>query len=137
VLDDLDADPAAVRRIIMASGKVAHEAIARQAELSAEGSSAAASTAIVRVEQLYPWPDAQIDEVIGRYTGATELVWLQEEPKNMGAWPFVHHQFHRELRDRMTLRHVARAESASPATGSGLVHRAEQEDLLVRAFAGL
>ncbi|MEI8403873.1 MAG: multifunctional oxoglutarate decarboxylase/oxoglutarate dehydrogenase thiamine pyrophosphate-binding subunit/dihydrolipoyllysine-residue succinyltransferase subunit [Actinomycetes bacterium] len=137
VLDDLDADPAAVRRIIMASGKVAHEAIARQAELSAEGSPAAASTAIVRVEQLYPWPDAQIDEVIGRYTGATELVWLQEEPKNMGAWPFVHHQFHRELRDRMTLRHVARAESASPATGSGLVHRAEQEDLLVRAFAGL
>ena len=137
VLDDLDADPAAVRRIIMASGKVAHEAMARRAELAADGSPVAAATAIVRVEQLYPWPDEQIEEVIGRYQQATELVWLQEEPKNMGAWPFAHHQFHREMRDRLVLRHVARAESASPATGSGLVHRAEQEDLLVRAFAGL
>ena len=137
VLDDLDADPASVRRIIMASGKVAHEAIARRRELASSGSPAATTTAIVRVEQLYPWPDEQIEAVIGRYGSATELVWLQEEPKNMGAWPFVHHQFHRELRDRVTLRHVARAESASPATGSGLVHRAEQEDLLERAFAGL
>ena len=137
VLDDLDADPAAVRRIIMASGKVAHEAIARRAELAAAGDDAATATAIVRVEQLYPWPDVQIQEVIARYDKATELVWLQEEPKNMGAWPFAHHQFHREMRDRLALRHVARAESASPATGSGLVHRAEQEDLLKRAFAGL
>ena len=137
VLDDLDADPAAVRRIIMASGKVAHEAMARRAELAADGSPVAAATAIVRVEQLYPWPDEQIEEVIGRYQQATELVWLQEEPKNMGAWPFAHHQFHREMRDRLVLRHVARAESASPATGSGLVHRAEQEDLLRRAFADL
>ena len=93
VLDDLDADPSTVRRIIMASGKVAHEAIARRSELAAAG--------------------------------------------DMGAWPFAHHQFHREMRDRLTLRHVARAESASPATGSGLVHRAEQEDLLRRAFADL
>jgi 2-oxoglutarate dehydrogenase E1 component len=137
VLDDLDADPAAVRRIIMASGKVAHEAIARRAELAVAGDDAATATAIVRVEQLYPWPDAQIQEVIARYDKATELVWLQEEPKNMGAWPFAHHQFHREMRDRLARRPGARAESASPATGSGLVHRAEQEDLLKRAFAGL
>ena len=137
VLDDLDAEPSTVKRIIMASGKIAHEAIARRAELAAAGSSAAPATAIVRVEQLYPWPDAQIEEVLARYGAATELVWLQEEPKNMGAWPFAHHQFHREMRDRLTLRHVARAESASPATGSGLVHRAEQEDLLQRAFADL
>ena len=137
VLDDLDADPSTVRRIIMASGKVAHEAIARRSELAAAGDPAAVATAIVRVEQLYPWPDEQIEEVIARFHQATELVWLQEEPKNMGAWPFAHHQFHREMRDRLTLRHVARAESASPATGSGLVHRAEQEDLLRRAFADL
>jgi 2-oxoglutarate dehydrogenase complex dehydrogenase (E1) component-like enzyme len=55
----------------------------------------------------------------------------------MGAWPFAHHQFHRVMRDRMRLTHVARAESASPATGSGLVHQAEQADLLDRAVGEL
>ena len=64
-----------------------------------------------------------------RYPELDEVVWLQEEPENMGAWPFVHLQMHHQLRDK-SVRHVARAESASPATGSGLVHDAEQADLL-------
>ena len=137
VLDDLEIDPTLVRRVVLASGKIAHEAIARRRELLDAGQPEATETAIVRIEQLYPWPDEAIEKVLARFGSATELVWLQEEPKNMGAWPFAHLQFHREMRDRMTLRHVARAESASPATGSGLVHRAEQEDLLRRAFAPL
>jgi 2-oxoglutarate dehydrogenase E1 component len=64
---------------------------------------------------------------------AREVVWLQEEPENMGAWNFVHGRLHRLLRDTHTLRHVSRAESASPASGSAALHRLELDDLLRRA----
>ena len=127
VLDDATVAPEGVRRVVMASGKVAHEAIARRDEIGAS------HVAIVRLEQLYPWPEDDLAVVLGRYPDAHEIVWLQEEPENMGAWPFVHHQFHKLLRDGRQLVHVARAESASPATGSGLVHAAEQADLMTRA----
>ncbi len=90
--------------------------------------------AVVRIEQLYPWPGAAIQSVLDRYPGAEEVVWLQEEPENMGAWTFVHSRLHRLLRDTHALRHVSRAESASPATGSTALHRLEQEDLMVRAI---
>ncbi|MFI5035917.1 MAG: multifunctional oxoglutarate decarboxylase/oxoglutarate dehydrogenase thiamine pyrophosphate-binding subunit/dihydrolipoyllysine-residue succinyltransferase subunit [Acidimicrobiales bacterium] len=126
VLDDVGADHEAVTRLVMASGKVAHEALARRDELDAR------TVAVVRVEQIYPWPHDEIDALLATYPAMREVVWLQEEPENMGAWPFVHHQVHRRLRE-VTLRHVARAESASPATGSSLVHAAEQSDLLRRA----
>jgi 2-oxoglutarate dehydrogenase E1 component len=128
VLDDTDVDASAVTRIVLASGKVAHEAQTHRDEVSAR------HVAVVRLEQIYPWPEEDLQAVINRYGAAKELVWLQEEPENMGAWPFVHHQFHRILRDQLTLRHVARAESASPATGSSLVHATEQADLLDRAI---
>jgi 2-oxoglutarate dehydrogenase E1 component len=74
----------------------------------------------------------RIEEILDSYPNLQEVVWLQEEPENMGAWPFVHLQMHSQLRDTKVA-HVARAESASPATGSGLVHAAEQADLLQRA----
>ena len=131
VLDDTAMEPATVRRVVFATGKIAHEAIARRSELESD---AASRVAVVRVEQLYPWPSEAIARVLNRYANATEVVWLQEEPENMGAWPFVHHQLHRDLRESHNLRHVARAESASPATGSSLVHNAEQADLLTRAI---
>jgi 2-oxoglutarate dehydrogenase E1 component len=134
VLDDTVADPDAVRRVVLCSGKIAHEAFDRRAQLGAAGSAEADDVAIVRMEQLYPWPDGALDVVLEGYASATELCWLQEEPENMGAWPFAHHQLHRVMRDRLTLRHVARAESASSATGSGLVHQTEQADLLDRAI---
>ncbi len=127
VLDDTVVSRADVRRVVLASGKVAHEALAYRQETHN------GAVAIVRVEQLYPWPDVDLDRIIGSYENATELVWLQEEPENMGAWPFVHHQLHRVVRERLVLSHVARAESASPATGSGIVHAAEQADLMSRA----
>ena len=127
ILDDQVEDRDAVRRLVLATGKVAHEALARRDELGR------ADVAVVRVEQIYPWPHDAIDEVFARYPHAAEVVWLQEEPENMGAWPFVHHQVHRRLRD-VAVSHVARAESASPATGSSLVHAAEQADLLARAL---
>ena len=90
--------------------------------------------AIVRLEQIYPWPEEDLETVFERYPNVELVTWLQEEPENMGAWPFVHHQFHKLLRDGRRLTHVARAESASPATGSALVHAAEQADLMTRAI---
>jgi 2-oxoglutarate decarboxylase len=122
-------DPDAVTRVVLCSGKIGHDALARRSELG----EAAPDVAIVRVEQLYPWPEQAVTDALAGYPNATEVVWLQEEPENMGAWSFVHGLLHRQLRDTHALRHVSRAESASPATGSAALHRLEQEDLLVRA----
>ncbi len=127
-------DPRSIRSIIIASGKVAHEVVARRDELVAAGELVADTVAVVRIQQLYPWPDAALGALLTAYAEATDVCWLQEEPENMGPWPYVHHQLHRDLRATHTLRHVSRAESASPATGSALVHEAEQADLLVRAL---
>ncbi len=125
--------PSAVTRIVLCSGKIAYDALGRREALGADGE----HVAVVRVEQLYPWPESAIEEVLARYDRATEVVWLQEEPENMGAWSFVHGRLHRLLRESYALRHVSRAESASPATGSAALHRLEQEDLLDRAVGPL
>jgi 2-oxoglutarate dehydrogenase E1 component len=89
---------------------------------------------VVRVEQLYPWPEDGIATLLARYEKASEVVWLQEEPENMGAWAFVHGRLHRLLRDDFTLRHVSRIEAGSPATGSTAMHQLETKDLLARAL---
>ena len=94
----------------------------------------AAAVAIVVVEQLYPWPVQLLTRVFARYSGATEVVWLQEEPENMGGWSFVHARLHACLPERLRLRHVSRVESASPAIGSAALHQLEQADLLRRAI---
>jgi 2-oxoglutarate decarboxylase len=127
VLNDHVEDAGLVTRVVLASGKIAHEAIAKRDETQAN------HVAIVRVEQLYPWPTAEIERVLASYPNLVEVIWLQEEPENMGSWPFVHLRMHHEFRG-LSVSHVARAESASPATGSGLVHAAEQADLLARAL---
>jgi len=131
VLDDPGvADPSAVTRVVLASGKVAYDAMAHRDEHGLP-------VAVLRVEQLYPWAEMLVLDTVSRYPSAREVVWLQEEPENMGAWTFVHGRLHRLLRDDYRLRHVSRPESASPATGSQTVHQREQADLLTRAFAGL
>ena len=94
----------------------------------------AAQIALVRVEQLYPWPVECLTAVFDRYGDATEVVWLQEEPENMAAWSFVHARLHAFMPDRLRLRHVSRAASASPAIGSAALHQLEQADLLRRAI---
>jgi 2-oxoglutarate dehydrogenase E1 component len=135
VIDDAEVeDAAAVRRIVLCSGKVAHEALQRRHDLAGEDAAAAAAVAIVRLEQLYPWPATLLSAVLDRYAEATEVVWLQEEPENMGAWPFVHARLHAALPERLSLRHVSRSESASPAIGSAALHQLEQADLLARAI---
>ncbi|MDA8185207.1 MAG: multifunctional oxoglutarate decarboxylase/oxoglutarate dehydrogenase thiamine pyrophosphate-binding subunit/dihydrolipoyllysine-residue succinyltransferase subunit [Actinomycetota bacterium] len=134
-------DPGRVSRVLMCSGKVAYELAERRSRL-AEGAAGLPvpgvdplQVAVVRVEQLYPWPAEQIEETLNRYRAATEVVWVQEEPENMGAWGFAHGRLHKLLRERHELSHVSRAESPSPATGSAAMHQLEHEDLLRRAFA--
>ena len=139
VLDDpYVTDRLAIQRVVLASGKVAFEALerrqARLVEETGAGALPAGAIAVVRVEQLYPWPEGAISTILEDYPNASEVLWLQEEPENMGAWSFVHGRLHRLLRDRYRLVHVSRAESASPATGSAGQHKLEQTDLLVRAI---
>ena len=134
-------DPAAVRRLLLCSGKVAFDLVSRREALLGDAAGLPepgidpAGAAVVRVEQLYPWPEEALSTILAHYPDADQVVWVQEEPENMGAWSFAHGRLHRLLRDRFTLSHVSRAESASPATGSASLHALEQEDLLRRAFA--
>jgi 2-oxoglutarate dehydrogenase E1 component len=121
-------DKSAVSRVLLCTGKLAHELIERRDELNAP-------VAAVRVEQLYPWPEEQIARILDGYPNARQVWWVQEEPSNVGAWPFVHVRLHKVLRDR-DLRHIARAPSPSPASGSATVHEGEQQELLAAAFEG-
>jgi 2-oxoglutarate dehydrogenase E1 component len=132
VLDDKAiVDHQAVKRVILASGKVSTEAIARRNELEAM------AAAVVRIEQLYPWPFDALAEAIDNYPNAAEIVWLQEEPENMGAWNAVKGHLYETHGRTHEIRRVSRAESGSPATGSNAIHHQEQEELLNRAFGVL
>ncbi len=131
ILDDPGVtDAAAVKRIVLASAKVAHEAIARRDETGAP-------VAVLRMEQLYPWPAARLDELVAKYANSESVVWLQEEPRNMGAWRFAKRYLFEGYADRLFVRAATRPESASPATGSAAVHKQEQEQLLDDAFSAL
>jgi 2-oxoglutarate decarboxylase len=121
-------DGAAVRRILFCSGKVAYDLLAQRENAGRT------DTAVVRVEQLYPLPVQQIRETLDRFPNADDLVWVQEEPANMGAWQFVACNLPEHL-DGRTLRRVSRRASASPAVGSAKVHEAEQRQLVAQAFA--
>jgi len=130
-IDDAAAtDPTTVRRVVLCTGKVAYDAMARRDETGAP-------VAVVRVEQLYPWPAEQVREVLDRYEAAESVFWLQEEPENMGAWSFVHGRLLRLLPERYKLSAACRVESGSPASGSFAVHAQEQQELLDEAFAGV
>jgi 2-oxoglutarate dehydrogenase E1 component len=130
VLNDPRAgDPNAVTRVVLCSGKVAWDAMA---ERDKRGS----KVAVVRVEQLYPFPLEQITAALKTYPSAREVVWLQEEPENMGPWHFVEHRIWRLKEQGYDLRHVARVESGSPATGSKTIHDQELADLMDATFEG-
>jgi 2-oxoglutarate dehydrogenase E1 component/2-oxoglutarate decarboxylase len=129
VLDDRN-PPDVVNRVILCTGMIAHE-------LMDERDKRNAPAAIVRVEELYPWPEAQLFSLLDRYPDAKQVWWVQPEPANMGAWNYIHIRLHKVLRDRAKLKHVARAPSASPASGSSKVHDVEQQRLIAAAFAKL
>jgi 2-oxoglutarate dehydrogenase complex dehydrogenase (E1) component-like enzyme len=132
VLADPSAPPAdVVRGLILCSGKIYYDLAAKRAQ--GVGSAAA----LVRVEQVYPFPAEQILEQFRRYPNAREIRWVQEEPENMGPYRFVHWWLHhRHLPEGVRFSHVARAESGSPAAGSTTIHDLEQKALLEQAFEG-
>ncbi|MGH9042836.1 MAG: 2-oxoglutarate dehydrogenase E1 component, partial [Acidimicrobiia bacterium] len=111
------------------TGKVAHELLERRDKIGAPA-------AVIRLEQLYPFPGEALRKLIDVHPGA-ELVWAQEEPENMGAWRFVRGRLRRLLGEGAVVRYVGRDESGSPASGTQTIHDAEQDDLLTAAFAGL
>jgi 2-oxoglutarate dehydrogenase E1 component len=126
VLDDRAAPPD-VRRVLLCTGKIGHELMDARETRSAP-------VAVVRLEQLFPWPETELLATLDRYPQAREVWWVQEEPANMGAWSYAHDRLHRVLRDRAELRHIAREPSASPAAGSSKVHDREQQAILAAAF---
>lgn len=127
VLERPDTD---VKQILLCTGKIYHELAARRQELDQQG------VAIVRVEQLYPLPTAELQTQLGRYAPETPVTWVQEEPENMGAWRFVLAHWGLSVLKSHHLRCVSRPASASPATGSKKSHEIEQERVLTEAFSG-
>jgi 2-oxoglutarate dehydrogenase E1 component len=135
VLDDPALAPRAARRVLLASGKVYYDLLERR-EARAAARGGARDVALVRIEELYPFPEEAIAAALERQPGA-EVVWVQEEPANMGAWGFVAERLRAQLPPAARLRYAGRAASASPAVGSGRLHRAEQAALVDAAFGDL
>ncbi|MGZ5445486.1 MAG: multifunctional oxoglutarate decarboxylase/oxoglutarate dehydrogenase thiamine pyrophosphate-binding subunit/dihydrolipoyllysine-residue succinyltransferase subunit [Thermoanaerobaculia bacterium] len=115
------------RRVIITSGKVYYDL--RQARDKAN-----ANVAILRLEQFYPFPQSMLAEALKHYPGATEIVWVQEEPRNMGAWPFLHERLAALLGPKQKLSYVGRPLAAAPATGSHHRHDEQQRALVERAL---
>jgi 2-oxoglutarate dehydrogenase complex dehydrogenase (E1) component-like enzyme len=125
VIDDAEvADRNAVLRIVLCSGKLFYDLAA------ARKKSGDARVAVVRLEQFYPFPERALRELFASYPAATQLVWAQEEPKNMGGWSFVEPRLTNMLKGCERPHYVGRAASASPATGSYAVHELEQRRLV-------
>jgi 2-oxoglutarate dehydrogenase E1 component len=124
VIDDTSVTNAS--RLILCSGKIYYDLIAERAKLNET------ATAIVRVEQLYPFPAKEIAEILAKHPNAN-LLWVQDEPANQGPWPFVFENAQSILEGR-TLRRVSRRATASPATGSSHLHEEEQHALIMEAF---
>jgi 2-oxoglutarate dehydrogenase E1 component len=125
ILDDRAADPAAVSRIVFCSGKIYYDLLAAREERQT------AHVALVRVEQLYPFAAEQAKEILGRYATSAEVVWAQEEPRNMGPWRVIRECLQPLLdATRREVRYVGRPESASPATGSAKRHQQELAEIV-------
>jgi len=126
VLDDDRVEAEDVRRLVLCSGKV-------HVDLVESDHADDSAVAVCRVEQLYPFPAEELRDVVGRYEEVEEVVWAQEEPRNMGAWPFAR-PFLTELCGDLPLTYVGRARSASPAEGAAAWHEVNQASIVEMAF---
>jgi 2-oxoglutarate dehydrogenase E1 component len=126
IADNLPAQE--VKRVLICSGKIYYELLAYREEHKRN------DVAIVRLEQFYPLHDEQLEKILDPYAAKIPVLWVQEEPQNMGAWRFLHEKFGKHLFGRWPFALVARPESASPATGSSGAHKMEQQRLIRRAF---
>jgi 2-oxoglutarate decarboxylase len=129
VTDASTASPAEVKRIVLTSGKVYYDLEAARAKSNA-------NIPLLRLEQFYPFPQHMIAEAIRPYANATEVLWVQEEPRNMGAWPFLHDRLADLVGGNRTLRYIGRPISAAPATGSHHRHEEQQKAIVEAAIGG-
>ncbi|MBK7185811.1 MAG: multifunctional oxoglutarate decarboxylase/oxoglutarate dehydrogenase thiamine pyrophosphate-binding subunit/dihydrolipoyllysine-residue succinyltransferase subunit [Ignavibacteria bacterium] len=130
IIDDTTiADPLSVQRVVISTGKVYNELLKKRSDLGVH------TVALVRLEQIHPFHSEMMKSVLARYANAAEIVWCQEEPKNMGSWTFVQPYLLDLLQPGQKLRYAGRSAAASPATGSHGVHGQQQEDLLTDAVA--
>ncbi len=126
------ADPATVRRVLLCTGKIFYD-LAEERRKRGAADEIAAHSAIVRLEQLYPLKQADLIAALATYPNARELVWVQDEPVNMGAAHYIYVRL-LQIAGARSVDVVTRAESASPATGSGKAHAMEQARILKQAF---
>jgi 2-oxoglutarate dehydrogenase E1 component len=124
VIDDANAVAGKIQRIVLCSAKVYYDALHMQREKKID------NVALVRVEQFYPYPKKELKEIFEKYRNASDVVWLQEESKNMGAWYFLSDRLRDDVLPSQKVRYAGRAASASTATGSLKRHQMEQEELL-------
>ncbi|MCB1752862.1 MAG: 2-oxoglutarate dehydrogenase E1 component [Gammaproteobacteria bacterium] len=120
---------AGVRRVVLCSGKVYFDLV------KARDARGIADIAILRIEQLYPFPRRTLQSLLQKYIDASELVWCQEEPRNQGAWYQIQHHLRFSKRRTMALGYSGRAPSASPAAGNARLHALQQQDLVERALS--
>ncbi len=129
MIDEIDhIDPKQVERVVFCSGKVYYELLQERRKLELN------NVAIVRVEQLYPFPHEEMAEIIKRYSHVKDFVWCQEEPQNQGAWYCSQHHFRESIPADATLTYAGRKASASPACGYMSVHNKEQQALVADAL---
>ena len=129
IIDDVTANSKSVKKVVFCTGKIFYDLIEAKQK---EGIN---DIAIVRIEQLYPFPIKQIDSVIAKYKGATEFVWAQEEPENMGAWVYMFMAFRAvNLPNAKELKYVGRKAAASPATGYSKLHVEQDKSILKQLF---
>lgn len=123
VIDDASADAKLIKKIIFCSGKLYYDLLEKKE------TDKRTDVALIRLEQLYPFPKKQIDTIIKKYNGAKEIIWAQEEPENMGAYTYLLRMW-----KSVNFKNISRNESASPATGSHKAHDKEQKELVERVF---
>jgi 2-oxoglutarate dehydrogenase complex dehydrogenase (E1) component-like enzyme len=130
LVDDPEGDPTQVKKILACNGKVYYDLLAAREQRNAT------DTVIVRIEQLYPFPELDFSEILARFPAAGEVVWVQEEPRNMGAWGFIRGWIQPTLEaQHRRIGYAGRPESASTAPGSLKRHQQEQAELIAQAFA--
>ncbi len=132
VIDEVDEVVASdVTRVIMCSGKVYYDLLMQRREAGLK------HVAIIRIEELYPFPAEALNSVLQKYGNAEELIWCQEEPKNQGAWDYFEPRFAAKLDHRCLVEYVGREPSAAPAVGSAKVHALQQKKLVKDALFGI
>lgn len=125
-LDELDTDK--VKRIVICSGKIYYEL------LEARRLNRIDNIAILRAEQIYPFPGEQLDALLSQYGNTNELIWCQEEPKNQGAWDFIKPRIPTLIDKRWQLGYIGRQPSSAPAVGSAKLHATEQQEIINQAL---